>query len=351
MTLLTGVELEGYVAAHPDEVRDALRSNGIPATRRRDTVVEFQDKVKLTYDGSLNFTNWDSPRGDSLFAREDSLFNSRCSVNCKYLEYSSFADGEEYYDCALDKCIYETPDQLYGVEIVLPPAYYDEQADKLRTIYDILEQYGWQVDHSCGTHIHIDGRELSTLLKISRFIGVMSVVEREFIFRLPVERRNSHHAAQMEPGIAVLGTLPTSVLAPQGHNMSLLKGALYGDLHYDPCDSKYDTARYRGLNLHSKFYRNTVEFRYLPGYYDVEKVIAAIYAFERIVARTPYNIHYLPELQQFVELIDLKGFDEALKEVFSIYDLSFLEEDLVSPSTKGYYRYNYKDNILSAKGE
>ena len=237
MDLLTGVELEGYIAVHPDELRDALRSNGIPATRRRDTVVEFPDRVKVTYDGSLNFTNWDSPRGDSLF-------NSRCSVNCKYLEYSSFADEEEEeYYCTLDSCIYESPDELYGVEIVLPPAYYNEQADKLRTIYTILEQYGWQVDHNCGTHVHVDGRELSTLLKISRFIGVMSVVEREFIFRLPVQRRNSHHAAQMEPGIAVFGTLPTSVLAPQRNN-SPSEGSFIRDLHYDPCDNKYNSAEY-----------------------------------------------------------------------------------------------------------
>lgn len=179
----------------------------------------------------------------------------------------------------------------------------------------------------------------------------MSVVEREFIFRLPVQRRNSHHASQMAPGIAALGTLPTSVLAPQRNNLSLLKGALYGDLHYDPCNNKYDAGRYRGLNLHSKFYRNTVEFRYLPGYDDVEKVINALYVFERIVSRTPYNIHYLSELKQFVSQIDQEGIDEALRNVFNIYALSFLEEDIIDPFTRGYYKYDYKENILQAKGE
>jgi len=232
MTLLTGVELEGYVAAHPDDVRDALRKHGIPATRRRDTVLEFPDKVKLTYDGSLNFTDWESPRATSS--------DGYCSPNCKW-----YADAVEEDSCPHGTCLYNKPDELYGVELVLPPAPYAEQVERLETIYKVLKQYGWEVDHDCGTHIHVEARD-GTMLRIGRLIGVMSVIEPELIRRLPVDRRYSRYTRQMAPEVAAIGMLPTAVLGAQGKFFELLKAALYRDIGY-VADSKYNDSRYRGL--------------------------------------------------------------------------------------------------------
>ena len=335
--MLTGVELEGYIAVHPDEVRDALRRHGIPATRRRDTVVEFDDKVKLTYDGSLNFTDWDSPRGTN---------SDGCSPNCKW-----YNDVMESTCTFGDICPYSNPDELYGVELVLPPAPYDEQVERLETIYKILEQYGWEVDHYCGTHIHVEARD-GNMLRIGRLVGVMSVIEPELIRRLPVDRRYSNYARQMAPDVVAIGILPTEVLYGQKKSFDLLKSALYRDIMYAPTQ-KYDGSRYHGLNLHSFFYRGTVEFRYFPGYTSVEEVIGVLHLCTSIVrAMLNGRITYLNELQNFVKDLKEDGFLEVMEWYFHINPekLSFME-DLIEPNIFGNYCIDYSGSILHAKWE
>src|SRR5690606_19150504 len=121
-------------------------------------------------------------------------------------------------------CLYNNPDELYGGELVLPPAPYDEQVERLETSYKVLKQYGWEVDHGCGTHIHVEASR-GDLLRIGRLVGVMRVIEPELILRLPVDRRYSRYAMQMAPEVAAIGMLPTAVLGAQRKFFELLKAA------------------------------------------------------------------------------------------------------------------------------
>ena len=44
----------------------------------------------------------------------------------------------------------------------------------------------------------------------------------------------------------------------------------------EPDESHYNSSRYHGLNLHSKFYHGTIEFRYHEGEVDPERIISWI---------------------------------------------------------------------------
>lgn len=57
-------------------------------------------------------------------------------------------------------CVYEcsTP----GREFVSPILQGDEGFAEIRAICDIAERYRWSVDRSCGLHVHVDARDLSS---------------------------------------------------------------------------------------------------------------------------------------------------------------------------------------------
>jgi hypothetical protein len=76
------------------------------------------------------------------------------------LETSRSHDHRDLHSNTEWGCVYEcsTP----GREFISPILQGDEGFAEIKVMCDIAEEHRWRVDHSCGLHVHIDARDLSS---------------------------------------------------------------------------------------------------------------------------------------------------------------------------------------------
>lgn len=129
-----------------------------------------------------------------------------------------------------------------------------------------------RVNGSCGMHIHVDagafdGRSLSNLIQI--VYAQEDVITHAFAVS---DQRRAQWCKPTETGLvdAVKTRKPTT--------KDDLGTIWYGGVNAKASRSRshYDESRYHGLNLHSTFYRGTVEFRYFESTLHAGEVKASI---------------------------------------------------------------------------
>jgi len=153
-----------------------------------------------------------------------------------------------------------------GREYVSPILQGDEGFQEIRKFTGILQGWGYFVNRDCGLHVHIDGRDLGCadikrLLKIARFF------EAVLYAMLPESR---HEGTYSVP----LARFPKSRFRIGAKDEDALKRLWYGPKGSRGVDlkSKYHHSRYYGLNIHSWFYRRSLEFRYHSGTLSALKI-------------------------------------------------------------------------------
>jgi len=160
-------------------------------------------------------------------------------------------------------------------EVVTPPMSGGEDMETVQRVVRALYAAGARsdVEHGCGIHVHVDGAGLTTktvanlatsVYKYEELIAkaVCSQSRRYWAAQIPVEQVERLRAAARGQGGDVAAA--TSERA---------NTAWYGRYNYSPThyDNEFGT-RYRGLNVHSLFFRGTVEFRYFDGTLHAGKV-------------------------------------------------------------------------------
>ncbi len=150
-------------------------------------------------------------------------------------------------------------------EVVTPIMTYAD-LDLLQKVARALHDAGARTDASCGIHVHIGANELraDALTRLAKLVyqqepllfAALGVVEsRSSRWCKPVEERLIASLAQRRPT-----------------THAALENAWYG-AHGDYGRSEhYHQSRYHGLNMHSVFYRGTVEFRYFEGTLHAGKI-------------------------------------------------------------------------------
>jgi hypothetical protein len=100
-------------------------------------------------------------------------------------------------------------------------------------------------------------------------------------------------------------------------------GTAYYGYTIDPDDlEKYDDARYYGLNLHSYFYRGTVEFRYFEGTDSREQAKGLVELCIKLVDFAKYtSFEQLTYIAQ--ELYSLDSLRLSLEKVNTLLDLNY----------------------------
>lgn len=157
-----------------------------------------------------------------------------------------------------------------GFEINTAPASGDKFLEQIHQFGKALKDGTPKITNSCGLHVHIDARDF-TFNDIRHLIRIYAHVEDALFAMQPERRRSSSYAKRC--GKAYEGALDG------GHGSteeSRLDYHLYGttdedSLRYDKGD-KYGRARYSALNLHSWFYRRTVECRLHSGSANPRKI-------------------------------------------------------------------------------
>jgi hypothetical protein len=123
---------------------------------------------------------------------------------------------------------------------------------------------GIDIDKSCGLHVHhgVDYKVFNCK-ELQKLIHIVYCYEEDFYLLIPGDRRNTATCRPME--IDVKAFLDVCE-ANHDSDECRIKELWYSpENHYDQESAKnprYDRTRYHGLNLHSYWYRSTIEFRY-----------------------------------------------------------------------------------------
>ena len=128
-----------------------------------------------------------------------------------------------------------------------------------------MDQDFW-VDTSCGIHVHMDARDFNWR-ELRSLLLIMNSIEPSIIKSLPEDRRSSRYALPIDKVIGI--PLENKYIYKNINNLKELVSFSYEVLSdTNPGDSRYNPSRYRGTNIHSRFFHGTIEFRYHEGALD-----------------------------------------------------------------------------------
>ena len=179
-------------------------------------------------------------------------------------------DGSITAECKTSTGYFKINDGDYRVELVTPKLTYD-QLPKLRDCVRLLQQAGAKVNDSCGIHVHVDAANHNRQ-SLKNLIGIMFSKEDILFKALQV---NESRAAQWckkvrEPMLQKARALSSD----ETTDLTQLERIWYeGDVSNR---EHYNWTRYYALNLHSVFYRGTVEWRCFNSTLHAGKVAAYV---------------------------------------------------------------------------
>lgn len=194
---------------------------------------------------------------------------SKRHISCE-LEIADVSD-----DCGISSavrrhkgCIVEDgslPDT--GFEINTAPAAGDVFCDQIDDICAALVESDATVDSSCGYHVHVDARDFR-FFEIRKLVILYARIEDALFAMTPKSRHGSSYCIpcgkrylrDLKPGKLCKKSVVETVYGTSGRVVREYRG------------SKYQSARYAALNLHSWFYRGTIECRMAAGTINANKV-------------------------------------------------------------------------------
>ena len=148
-----------------------------------------------------------------------------------------------------------TDDRSYRVELVTPKLTYAE-LPKFQECVRRVRKAGAKVNSSCGIHVHVDAANHNRQ-SLKNLIGIMFSKEDILFKALQVDpaRAEAYCQKVREPMLRQARTLSSD----ETKDLSMLEDIWYEG--FPGRSSHYNDSRYYALNLHSVFYRGTVEFR------------------------------------------------------------------------------------------
>ena len=179
-----------------------------------------------------------------------------------------------------------------GFEVTTSPASGDRFCAMAEEIGAALEDDGARVNDDCGFHIHVDARDF-TYYEVRKLIMLYAKIEQALFGVIAPSRRGSSYCQPCAKNYLqslkdVKSTRPDVNKAVYGSAAPRWRKK-----------NKYDHSRYHALNLHSYFFRGTVECRLHTGTTNPNKIIcwgllwAAI--LDSAYAMTEKEIALLPE--------------------------------------------------------
>ena len=163
---------------------------------------------------------------------------------------------------------------LYRVELVTPKLTYAE----LPTLQECVRQLrkaGAKVNSSCGIHVHVDAANHNRQ-SLKNLIGIMYSKEDLLFKALQVNEERAARWCQKvrEPMLRQARTLSSD----ETLDLTQLENIWYEGFEDDGFDrhDHYNRSRYYALNLHSVFYRGTVEWRCFNSTLHAGKVAAYV---------------------------------------------------------------------------
>lgn len=174
-------------------------------------------------------------------------------------------DGDGYVDIN---------DRDYMVEMVTPKLTYD-QLPVLQECLRRVCRIGAKVNDSCGIHVHVDAANHNRQ-SLKNLIGIMFSKEDILFKALQVNDARASQWCQKvrEPMLRQARELS----ADETKDLTMLENIWYEGFEDEDHSRRdhYNASRYYALNLHSVFYRGTVEFRCFNSTLDPGRVAAYV---------------------------------------------------------------------------
>lgn len=192
-----------------------------------------------------------------------------------------------------------------GFEINTAPAAGDVLLDQISDWAESLRTQNASADRSCGLHVHVDARDFSHY-DIRHLILLYELIEPALFSMVPTWRR---HSSYCYPCGTLYGNAVRNGRVPK-LNKKLLVNGIYGTGTSDrqvqraiqeAKYSKYASERYHALNIHSWFYRGTVELRLPAG--TVNKTALRSWALLMVALVDKANVITEHELAEFTKLV------------------------------------------------
>lgn len=160
-------------------------------------------------------------------------------------------------------------DWCYSVEMNSPKLEYSEMG-KLQEVVRALRHAGAVVNTSCGMHVHVDASK-HTPQSLKNALSIMYSKEDILFKALNVNPNRVHRWCKKveESKLKRIRRLPANA------DMRQMQDLWYSDSVLSP-DEHYNETRYYALNLHSVFYRGTLEWRCFESTLHAGKVRANI---------------------------------------------------------------------------
>ena len=184
--------------------------------------------------------------------------------------WSILSDSSIHMERWTDTGYERTSDAAYRVEMVTPKLTYAE-LPKLQECVRRLRYAGAKTNSSCGIHIHVDAANHNRQ-SLKNLLSIMYSKEDILFKALKVNPNRVRNYCQKvrEPMLREARKLS----ADETKNLTALESIWYeGDV---PVHEHYDWTRYYALNLHSVFYRGTVEWRCFNSALHAGKVAAYV---------------------------------------------------------------------------
>ena len=180
------------------------------------------------------------------------------------------SDGSIKEECKTASGYRRTDDSDYRVEMVTPKLTYAE-LPKLQECVRQVRKAGAKVNNSCGIHVHVDASNHNRQ-SLKNLIGIMYSKEDILFKALQVNESRAERWCKKvrEPMLRQARTLSSDETA----DLTQLEQVWYeGSVRNR---EHYNWTRYYALNLHSVFYRGTVEWRCFNATLHAGKVAAYV---------------------------------------------------------------------------
>ncbi len=154
------------------------------------------------------------------------------------------------------------PSDYEGIEMVSSPSSGDILYQQIRDLSEWAIEHDALVNSSCGLHVHFDSTNLDY-----RQVAYIAIVYKEFEpylkSMMPPSRQDSRWCKEFPMSVDNLLSI---------HSEEMLVQEYYESMDCNPSIEKYNDARYCGLNIHSRYFHGSLEFRLHSGTLNPTKI-------------------------------------------------------------------------------
>lgn len=183
---------------------------------------------------------------------------------------------------------------LYSAELqVINPVSGSLILKELLLFQQLIDKYDLKINDSCGFHVHVDlsefvNRRDSRTLK--RIVANFIRIQKELYSRFPT-RQNNKYCMPLQHSLYKLYN-------QKGFQHFMRWSYRCNSVRSILTDGNNAAAKYFGINLHSLFYRGSLEFRIFPASLDIKQLATYIsFCIEFIEESLEQKIYKLDELK------------------------------------------------------